>query len=401
GRDLVLVVEDHPELRAFVTGVLSPDHRVAVAEDGREALARARAERPDLIVTDVMMPGMNGEQLLGALRADPDLADVPVVVLSAWAEDELRVRLLRAGAQDYLVKPFAPEELRARVGNLLAMVRARDLLRRELRSQGQDVAGLAAELAARKEDLAAAVRALDEFLSVAAHELRTPVTVVKGMAEHLVRGAGNGRQDPERTARHAARIAEAGNRLAALTEDLLDVSRLRLDRLPLRPERLDLGAMARDAVARFREGPGDGRRILLDVPDGPCWVDADPGRLGQVLDNLLDNALKYSPDGGEVAVAVRAVGDGVELSVRDGGIGLPPGSEQAVFEPFGRAANATAASLPGLGLGLAICRGIVERHYGRIRAESAGEGQGTTVSVWLPGAAVGATKAQVATPAVG
>ena len=87
--------------------------------------------------------------------------------------------------------------------------------------------------------------------------------------------------------------------------------------------------------------------------------------------------------------------------MRDGGIGLPPGSEQAVFEPFDRAANATAARLPGLGLGLAICRGIVERHGGRIQAESAGEGRGTTVSVWLPGAAVEATTAQMATPAAG
>jgi signal transduction histidine kinase len=98
----------------------------------------------------------------------------------------------------------------------------------------------------------------------------------------------------------------------------------------------------------------------------------------------VDNAVKYSPDGGEVRLALRQEGEGVLLRVQDEGIGLPPGAAAAIFEPFGRADNAERRHLPGLGLGLHICRGIIERHGGRIWAESAGEGRGTTVSIWLP-----------------
>jgi signal transduction histidine kinase len=104
-----------------------------------------------------------------------------------------------------------------------------------------------------------------------------------------------------------------------------------------------------------------------------------------VVANLLSNALKYSPDGGPVEVTVRGEGGGAMLAVRDQGIGLPAGAAEAIFEPFGRAENAAARQLPGLGLGLYLCRQIVERHGGRIWAESPGEGQGTTVQVWLPG----------------
>jgi signal transduction histidine kinase len=111
---------------------------------------------------------------------------------------------------------------------------------------------------------------------------------------------------------------------------------------------------------------------------------ADPGRIEQVLTNLVENAAKYSPEGGEIRVSVRLDGEQALLEVRDQGIGLPPGAEAILFEPFGRAANATGQNLPGLGLGLYICRQIVEQHGGQIRLDSAGPGLGTTVRLWLP-----------------
>jgi signal transduction histidine kinase len=103
-----------------------------------------------------------------------------------------------------------------------------------------------------------------------------------------------------------------------------------------------------------------------------------------VLTNLLDNARKYSPDGGIIGLTLARAGDDAVLSVRDSGIGLPPDAADSIFHPFGRALNATSRNLPGMGLGLYICRNIVERHGGRIVAESAGEGQGTTITVTLP-----------------
>jgi signal transduction histidine kinase len=123
--------------------------------------------------------------------------------------------------------------------------------------------------------------------------------------------------------------------------------------------------------------------LELDIRDG-CEISADPDRLEQVLANLVTNAVKYSPEGGPIRVAARPEGGGALLEVRDPGIGLSVGAAEAIFEPFGRAPNATARQIPGLGLGLHICRNIVEMHGGRIWAESPGEGQGTTMCAWLP-----------------
>jgi signal transduction histidine kinase len=236
----------------------------------------------------------------------------------------------------------------------------------------------------RLAEAEAALRARDEILSIAAHELRTPVTTVMGFADLAIRGLETGRAPGPWLSRALDRIAEGSRQLAALIEDLLDVSRLRLGRLDLRLESLDLARLSRDVTERYREQTDETHVLTVVAPDRPCLVEADRHRLDQVLTNLLDNALKYSPDGGEVRVTVAAVSGGGLVAVHDPGIGLPAGAAEAIFAPFGRATNAVERNLPGLGLGLHICRGIVERHGGRIWAESAGDGRGTTVSLWLP-----------------
>lgn len=264
---------------------------------------------------------------------------------------------------------------------------------RDTTGRALQVVGVTMDVSARKQaeaerlrlaETEAALRARDEILSIAAHELRTPVTAVMGFADLAIRQMGAGPLDGPRTARYLRRIAEGSRQLAGLVEDLLDVSRIRLGRLPLRPQPLDLIDLVREVVDRYREQIGDEHRLTLSAPAGDCAAVADGGRLEQVLVNLLDNAVKYSPEGGEIRIVVQPSDDGVAIAVNDPGMGLPADVGDAIFEPFGRAANAEASNLPGLGLGLHISRGIVERHGGRMRAESAGEGRGTTVTVWLP-----------------
>ena len=229
-----------------------------------------------------------------------------------------------------------------------------------------------------------ALKARDQFLSIAAHELKTPVTSIKGNAQFLRLAQERGRLDERRLDQALRVIDERGTYLAQLINDLLDVSRLRLDRLPLDARPLELGSFARLIVARFQEQQE--RPIDLRLPDAPCIVLGDSGRLEQVLANILENSVKFSPAGGAIDVSLERETGGVLMRVRDEGIGLPIGAAEMIFQPFGRASNAERRQVPGLGLGLHISREIVERHGGRLWAESQGEDTGTTICLWLPAA---------------
>lgn len=229
-----------------------------------------------------------------------------------------------------------------------------------------------------------AVRTRDEFLSIASHELRTPVAAVKGAAQLLLRGLERGTAGPDRLERTLQNINQASDRLAEMVTDLLDVSRMRTGQLPFRPAPLDLSALVRDGVERARARHEDWVEYRLEGAALPIPLIGDAARLEQVLDNLLENARKYSPEGGAVLVRLAADDAGATVTVEDHGIGLPDGAAERIFQPFGRTPNAVARQIPGLGLGLPICRRIVEQHGGRIWAESPGEDQGTCIMVWLP-----------------
>jgi signal transduction histidine kinase len=247
-------------------------------------------------------------------------------------------------------------------------------------------AAMAVENARLYSEAQAAIRARDEFLSIASHELRNPVAGMKGAAQMLRRDEQRGTLDGKQIDRSVWIIEQTANRLATLTEDLLDVSRLQQGVLPLRPQVTDLAALVQSVVTRLQEG-GSAHQLVPDLTCSPCPLVIDPDRVEQVLDNLLGNAIKYSPDGGEIHVALSAQDEGILLSVRDAGIGLPAGVSERIFEPFGRAANAVGRNIQGLGLGLYICRQVTEQHGGRLWAKSDGEGKGTTLRLWLPATA--------------
>jgi len=367
-RPCILVADDNRDMRDYVVRLLRPVYRVQAVTDGEQALAAALADPPDLVLSDVMMPGLDGFGLVAALRADPRTREVPIILLSARAGEEARIEGVQAGADDYLVKPFAAKELLARIEGRLELARLR------ARAREQEVqARQAAE---------AATRARDEFLSIASHELRNPVAGIKGTAQLLQRMRRAGRLDDERLDRYLGAIEVGSNRLTTLTEDLLDVSRLQQGALPLRLRPTDLVALVRDVVARLPEQTR--QRVRADLADGVQPITVDPDRVEQVVVNLLDNAAKYSVPQDAIDLSLEPDESGVLLRVRDRGIGLPAGVAEQIFQPFGRAANAQAANIPGLGLGLYICRRIAQQHGGTLRAESDGEGLGTTVLLRLP-----------------
>jgi len=228
------------------------------------------------------------------------------------------------------------------------------------------------------EVMRAASEAKDMFLTMAAHELRTPLQAARSYA-HLARvKAGPGVEAGVDKALRG--LDRSVNRMASLVENLLDVGRLQRDELRLDPGDVDLGALLRRVVEHFQPLPEE-YRIDLDAPEG-LVLRADRERLEQVFTNLVANALRYSPGGGALRLTAREEPGQVHVEVTDRGVGIPPGQLEHIFERFNRAHG---ISYGGLGLGLAISRGIVERHGGRIWAESPGrDGVGSTFHVVLP-----------------
>lgn len=224
----------------------------------------------------------------------------------------------------------------------------------------------------------AAVQARDEFLAIASHELRNPVTAIKGSAQLLSRLLAGGHAKPDRVAHYVDIIDRTADRLSGLVNDLLNMSRLQSGRFSIEPQEQNVAALVREAAART-----GGRVRPADVP-GTLHADVDADRFGQILGNLLDNAIKYSPDGTTAEVSLSADDESITLSVRDHGIGIPAGEEEHIFQPFGRASNAAARNLPGMGLGLYICRRLAEAHGGRLWAESGHDGDGTVMCLQLP-----------------
>jgi signal transduction histidine kinase len=351
----VLVVDDNADMREYVRRVLS-DFDVDTAANTAEAIARLEASPPDIVVSDVMMPGDDGLALLDAIRRDPDRRTIPVILVSARAGPEAQREALEVGADDYLVKPFAAADLRARVGAHLAAAR--------LRSQAV-------------EDLRGALAAKDDFLGMVSHELRTPLTTILGHAR-LLDTPGRA-TTPDLLRDEIDDIRAEAERLNRIVENLLVVARLDAGRVaesePLLADRLIIGAVARTR----REHPDHEFRHAAAAE--PAFVEANAGYLEQVLTNLLGNAAKYSPPGTTIETSSHIVDGEFVVRVEDRGPGIEPAELGAIFDPFYRSERTSGQA--GLGLGLAVCRRLVESMGGWLRA-SPREGGGATFSFGLP-----------------
>ena len=228
------------------------------------------------------------------------------------------------------------------------------------------------------------IRARDQFLSIVAHELRTPVVSIKGYAQFLLRSLDRGNISRDRLRQSLGTIEASVHRLSSLTDDLISVSRRNLDHLPLRREQVNIRDYLQEFFAETGPAAQKGYQTDINIASGDAVVSADTERLHQVLTILLSNAVKFSPPDELVYIAAESDGEGVTITVSDLGIGLFPGEETTIFEPFGRTEAAIKSNLPGLGMSLFIARTIVERHGGRIWAESEGQNMGTSIGVWLP-----------------
>ena len=374
GTERILIADDNADMRDYLRRLLSPAYAVTVVPDGQAALEQIRAEMPDLVVTDVMMPRVDGFGLLAALRADEKTRSLPVVMLSARAGEEARIEGINAGADAYLIKPFSARELVARVGSQLELSRLRREVEQELRSRNEVIEE-------SKAALETADQRKDEFLATLAHELRNPLAAI-GNSLHLLRLT---RPD----AAHADGIQQIFERqvkhLVRLVDDLMDVSRITRGKIELRKERVDVGTILWSAI-ETASPLIEARRhhLAVALPDEKLFVHADPVRLAQVFANVLNNAAKYTDDGGDIRLSVRREGPSVVVSVADSGMGIPAEVLPRIFDLFVQVDQGYARSRGGLGIGLTLARDLVRMHGGSIEAKSAGVGTGSEFVVTLP-----------------
>jgi len=375
GRPRVLVVEDNADMNRFVSECLGRRYEVISAFDGGDGLEKAARFRPTLIVSNIMMPRVSGVEMIAELRQLPQLSSTPILLLSAKADEDLMVKLLDEGAQDFIVKPFSERELLVRVRNLVVAQQAREATIESLAREHD-----AREEAEVQKRLAEnANRAKDEFLAMLGHELRNPLSPIL-TALQLMKLRGESGSERERTV-----IERQVNHLTRLVDDLLDVSRIARGRVELKTEIVELSEVVAKAIEMASPLLEQRTHTLtVDVPRRGLLVDGDPTRLGQVVSNLLTNAAKYTPPGGRISIRAELVDDEIVLSVRDTGIGMTADVLPRVFDLFVQERQALDRSQGGLGIGLTIVRNLIERHGGSVSARSDGPGTGSEFIVRLP-----------------
>ncbi len=394
-KPLVLVVEDNSAMRQFVCNSLASEYNTAIATDGKEGCEQALLLRPDLIISDIMMPGMSGDQLVQEIRTHPELESLPILMLTAKADDEFRVKLLREGVQDYLMKPFSVEELLARVRNWVSLKRTRDLLQAELATQSLDLEALTQELTLRKRELQLALKGLrqqaeeltqanqlkNEFLAIVSHELRTPLNIILGWL-HLLRTRNF---PPERTKLALEIMDRNAKSLTKLIEDLLDISKLLQGKMTLNVCSVQLQPVIQSALETVEPlAVSKGIQLKSEIDELGASVMGDTERLQQIVENLLDNAIKFTPSGGQVTITLKSEQRQARIQVTDTGQGIHADVLPCIFDSFRQGDSKITREHGGLGLGLAIVQQLVELQKGTVTAESEGVGKGSRFTVTFP-----------------
>jgi len=362
----VLVVDDDPRNCRLLAGYLKLEgYQVRTAEDGTTALRMAQERAPDVVLLDVMMPGMSGYEVCRILKNQPATRLTQIMLVTALAGTSHQVEGLDTGADDWVAKPVRREEFLARVRSLL---RARRLL--------LDLEGARAELAARNEELGLK-KTLAQTL---VHDLKSPLSVVVGNLDLLEW------QADQRTLDLVRRCRGGASRMLRMILDLLDVDALEDGHLVPRRERFDAADLVRKALDE-NSSVARQRNLVLAAEIGreECLVSGDASLTRRVVDNLLANAMEHSPAGATVTAGVRARDEGIEIFVKDRGRGVPEDQREHVFDKYARLALRQAGTHVNRGLGLTFCRLAVEAHGGSIWIEDA-PGGGAAFRALLPAA---------------
>ena len=382
----ILMVDDRPENLISLEAMLRRDGLETLkAQSAREALELLLHRDVALALLDVQMPEMDGFELAEMLRGNERTRHIPIIFLTAGSTDRTRrFRGYEAGAVDFLEKPLEPDILRSKVNIFFELYRQRQQIGEQmenLRAIATENLRLLKESRAAAEALQDADRRKDEFLATLAHELRNPLAPIRNGLQILRLSKG----ESERAEEVRGMMDRQMNHLVRLIDDLLDVSRVSQGKIDLRKEVMPLQDAVSAAVEASRPlVEAGGHSFNLVMPEAPIHVEGDMTRLAQVVSNLINNAAKYTPEGGHITVTVQPAGLQAEIIVADDGLGITPDMLPKVFDLFTQVDSHLERSQGGLGVGLALVRKLVEMHGGVAVAESDGPGKGSRFTVRLP-----------------
>jgi two-component system sensor histidine kinase/response regulator len=332
---------------------------------GQAALEAAASQPPDVILLDVAMPEMDGYEVCRRLKADARLATIPVIFISALSATRDKIKGFACGGVDYVTKPFQIEEVHARVETHHKLRQLQIQLERK-NCELQDSFNQLRKLEALRDNLTHMV----------VHDMRSPLAIVQMSVEMLKTRLTDLSEPESKLLDGALRGAQTMNRM---TTQLLDVSRLEAGQMPLNNVACDLTAVAQAALEAISPLLGD-RHAVLDVRQ-PLTAVCDAVLLRRILDNLLSNALKFTPPGKEITLSIVREGDSAQLAVADTGPGIPEEFHQKIFEKFSQIAGEQQSK--GTGLGLTFCKLAVEAHGGKIGVDSEVD-RGSTFWFTLP-----------------
>ncbi|NOZ87882.1 MAG: hybrid sensor histidine kinase/response regulator [Deltaproteobacteria bacterium] len=374
---LVLYIEDDPGSALLVRKLLEAEGmRVAIATDGISGLETAMEIRPDLVLMDINIPNLEGQDVAVRMKAEPELSDVPIVAVTAHGGEENKTRFLSLGCDGFIAKPLDPDSFTSMVMEYMQGSRKdtveTDKALEELRSY---TFSLANRLEARVRELMEANSRLEKanelksrFIDKVTHELSSPLTPILGYSRILEMEQAGKLNELQKKCVKSLRIS--ANRMRRLVNSLLEVSYLESGRFVPRRDRLDPADLFREAAKEFVELAGEKEiRIEFDIEED-LFFEGDRDQLISILGNILHNALKASPRGADILLFAGSHDNGVELSVLDQGPGIPGNELEKVFRDFYQIRSRDISEREGAGLGLAIARRVVEAHGGSIWAES-------------------------------
>lgn len=361
----ILVVDDNQtNLRVIINYLRDFGFKLLMAKDGLMGLKVAQTRKPDLILLDVMMPEIDGFETCQRLKADETTRDIPVIFMTALASEEDKVKGFDVGAVDYVTKPIQQREVLARVITHL-----------RIREQAKRLESQAAELMALNASK-------DKFFSIMAHDLKSPFQPLLGMAELQVLMADT--LTPQNVAEMGQTIYQSAKNIYNLLENLLQWSRIQMERIEYYPKSLDLKDMVETTVQLLTPN-ATSKNITLQNNIGAFSVYADEQMLDLVIRNLTSNALKFTPTGGLIEFSAREEIENrlVEVAISDNGVGISPEHMAKLFHLDMHHSTVGTAKEHGTGLGLLLCKEMVEKNGGQIWIESAW-GKGTTVKFTMP-----------------